>query len=225
MKKLSKVLVCSAVVATAGFSQVAFAELSGNVGVTSNYIWRGTPQSSDESAISGGLDYAHSSGLYVGTWVSSLGGGDQYEQDWYAGFGGDAGPVNYDISYISYTYPVGTSQLDFDEVILSLGYGPATITYAPTVSKESGVNEDDVYMSLGLEFEVKKDLTLGILYGTYDIDDAVGDPSSDYNHYQISLSKGDFTFAFDKKDPDVEDPTDVKDANRFSVTWSKSIDL
>ena len=225
MKKLSKVLVCSAaVVATAGFSQVALADFSGNVGVTSDYIWRGAPQSSDESAISGGLDYSHSSGAYVGTWVSSLGGGSQYEQDWYVGFGGEAGPVSYDISYIKYTYPVGDAvELDFSEVNLSLGYGPVTFLYAPTVDKEvSGTNQDDVYMALSAEFEVKKDLTLGLLYGSYDFD---GGDTDDYKHYQISLSKGDFTFAYDKKDPEVTDTTGVADAARFSVSWSHSIDL
>lgn len=56
---------------------VSYAEssLTGNVGVTSNYIWRGATQGSDDSAVSGGIYYAHDSGLYVGTWVSSLSGG------------------------------------------------------------------------------------------------------------------------------------------------------
>jgi len=230
MKKLSQVMVCAAAVATTGMSSVALAEspLTSNVGMTSNYIWRGQTQANDESAMSGGIDYAHDSGLYAGIWVSSIGGGNQYEQDLYVGFGGEAGPLSYDVSYVQYMYPVTDAvELDFAEVIVSLGYGPATLTIAPTVSKEdSTAQEDDMYMSLSAEFEVKKDLTLGVLYGVYDFDEAAGATATDdYNHYQISLSKGDFVFAYDVKDPDDADPAGTADAPRVSVSWSKSFDL
>lgn len=210
------------------FVNVSYAAspLTSNVGMTSNYIWRGATQTNDNSAMSGGIDYAHDSGLYAGIWVSSLDGSSQYEQDLYVGFGGEAGPLSYDVSYIQYMYPVGDSvEADFAEIMLSLGYGPVTLTIAPTISKESGKNEDDMYMSLSAEFEVKQGLTLGLLYGSYDVDDAAGDPSSDYAHYQISLSKGDFVFAYDVKDPDVASTDKVDEAPRVSVSWSKSFDL
>lgn len=243
MNKLSQAMVCAAAVATTGLSSVALAEspLTGNVGVTSNYIWRGQTQSADEAAVSGGIDYAHSSGLYAGIWVSSLASstdsshttGDnttstQYEQDLYIGFGGEAGPLSYDVSYVQYMYPVGDAvELDFAEVIVSLGYGPVTLTIAPTVNKEdSTAQEDDLYTSLSAEFEVKKGLTLGVLYGMYDFDEAPGSTTTaDYSHYQISLSKGDFVFAYDVKDPDTADSTGVEDSPRVSVSWSKSFDL
>ncbi|MFB6259216.1 MAG: TorF family putative porin, partial [Thiohalorhabdaceae bacterium] len=50
----------------------AQAGLTGNVGVTNNYIWRGFTQTNDMPAVSGGLDYSHSSGIYVGTWISNV---------------------------------------------------------------------------------------------------------------------------------------------------------
>lgn len=217
--------------------------LISNVGVASNYIWRGQTQSNDEAAVSGGIDYAHESGAYAGIWVSSLsadstrtdanGGPQQYEQDLYVGFGGKAGPLSYDVSYIQYMYPVGNKvYADFAEVIVSLGYGPVKFTLAPTVSKESDPAstgqkyEDDMYMSISAEFEVKKDLMLGLVYGAYDVDEAPGTVnSSDYSHYQISLSKGDFVFAYDVKDPDTADTTGVSDSPRVSVSWGKSFDL
>lgn len=236
MKKLTQVMAVAAVgVATIGMSTAAVAEspLTANIGITSNYIWRGKTQSSDDSATSGGIDYVHSSGAYAGTWVSSLGGGEQYEQDYYVGYSGDAGPVSYDVSYIKYTYPVGEKVYsDFDEIIVNVGYGPVTFTYAPTISKESDPAatgpkyEDDVYMAISAEFEVKKDLMLGLVYGAYDVDEAPGTTSSaDYTHYQVSLTKGDFVFAYDKVDPDTADPDGKVDAPRFTVSWSKSFDL
>lgn len=248
MNKLSQAIVCAAAVATIGVSPAALAEspLTGNVGMASNYIWRGATQSNDEAAVSGGIDYAHESGLYAGTWVSSLSSstdeghdaGDnttstQYEQDLYIGYAGEAGPISYDVSYIMYTYPVGEKvYADFEEIIASVGYGPVTFTLAPTIGVESDPGatgtkyEDHIYMSVAAEFEVKKDLMLGLVYGVYDIDEAPATTNSDdYTHYQVSLSKGDFVFAYDVQDPDTADSTGVKDAPRFSVSWSKSFDL
>ena len=46
--------------------------LTGNVGVVSQYIFRGLSQTDGKPAIQGGFDYAHSSGFYVGTWLSNI---------------------------------------------------------------------------------------------------------------------------------------------------------
>ena len=45
---------------------------TGNVGFASQYVFRGLSQTNGKSAVQGGLDYAHSSGLYVGTWLSNI---------------------------------------------------------------------------------------------------------------------------------------------------------
>lgn len=221
MKKANALLVGTIMAASTVVSSVAVAEspLTGNIGFTSNYIWRGLPQGADESAISGGIDYAHSSGLYVGTWVSSIGGGDQYEQDFYAGYNFDAGPIGLDIGYITYTYPVDEAvELDFDELYINASYEMVTVGVAKTMSKEvSTPYEDDMYMYVSAEFEVKKDLTLALTYGDTDYDDPA---AVDYSHYQVSLSKDDFVFAYDKTDLDGP----AGDA-RFSVSYSKSFDL
>ncbi|MGA1561914.1 MAG: TorF family putative porin, partial [Gammaproteobacteria bacterium] len=47
-------------------------DLSGNMALTSNYIWRGVSQSDDDPAIQGGLDLAHESGVYAGVWASNV---------------------------------------------------------------------------------------------------------------------------------------------------------
>lgn len=219
MKMTKTILACSVLAATTGLSTLAQAEspLTANIGFTSNYIWRGVTQGADDSAISGGVDYAHSAGFYAGTWVSSLGGGSQYEQDVYAGYGFKAGPVDLDVGYIFYRYPVGNAQLDFDEIYVNGKFNILSFGAAFTVDKEVGVYEDDLYLYVGADFELAKGLTLGLLYGDYDFDD----PSSeDYSHIKVSLSKDDFTFA-------VEDNDLSGDAGdtRFTVSYSKSFDL
>ena len=216
MNKLHKIIAASLLAsATTAGSGIALAEspLTANVGVTSNYMWRGMTQASDISAVSGGIDYAHASGAYVGTWVSSLDGGQQ-EMDLYAGYGFDAGPVGLDVGYISYMYPIGAAQLDFSEVYVNATFNVLKAGIAVTTSKESGTLEDDTYMYIGADVEVKKGLTLGLTYGDYDFEAA----GADYSHYQLSLSKGDFTFAIDD--------TDVANSDaRYSVSWSHSLDL
>lgn len=219
MKKLHKIIAASLLAsATTAGSGVVLAEspLTANIGVASNYIWRGVTQTTDGSAVSGGIDYAHASGFYVGTWVSNQNwtGAGNYEQDLYAGYGFDAGPVGLDIGYIKYMYPVGTGTDDFSEFYVNATFNVLKAGVAVTTSKESGALEDDTYIYVGADFEVKKGLTLGLTYGDYDFEAA----GADYSHYQVSLSKDDFTFAFDDTDVANSDP-------RFSVSWSKSFDL
>lgn len=227
MKKLHKFIAASLLAsATTAGSGVVLAEspLTANVGVTSNYIWRGVTQSSDISAVSGGIDYAHASGAYVGTWVSNLGGG-QYEHDVYAGYGFDVGPVGLDVGYIKYIYPVdSTVELDFDEVYVNASYEMFSAGVALTTSTEAGGDDSHQYIYVGAEFEVKKDLTLGITFGDYDFD---GGSSDDYSHTKLSLSKGDFTFALESNDVDTGSSLYSAgiDDNRFTVSWSTSTDL
>ncbi len=191
--------------------------LSGNIGVTSNYIFRGLTQGSDDSAVQGGIDYDHGNGFYAGTWLSSLGASNQYEMDLYAGYGFTAGGVDLDVGYITYTYPVGAAQSDIDEIYVNASYQNFGAGLALTISKESGVYEDDRYLYVSAEFELKKDLTLTVLYGDYDFDDPA---STDYSHIQLALAKGDFTFAYDSNDL----PGAAGDA-RFTVSWGQSFDL
>ena len=221
MKKLHKIIAASLLASAATASSgVVLAEspLTANIAVSSNYVWRGATQSSDAAAVSGGIDYAHDSGFYVGGWWSNT-DATNYEQDLYLGYGFDAGPVGLDVGYIKYMYPVGTAQSDFDELYINASFEMFSAGVALTTSKESGVFEDDTYIYVGAEFEVKKGLTLGLTYGDYDIDEAAGG-TSDYSHIQVSLSKDDFTFAYDDNDK-----TGADGDPRVSISWSKSFDL
>ncbi len=67
-----------------------------NLGIYSEYMFRGVSLS-DGPALQGGIDYAHSSGFYAGTWFSNIdkeftghgdgfSGGNKIETDWYLGF-------------------------------------------------------------------------------------------------------------------------------------------
>ena len=50
----------------------AQAQFSANIGAVTDYRFRGVSQTLGKPALQGGLDYAHSSGLYIGTWLSTF---------------------------------------------------------------------------------------------------------------------------------------------------------
>jgi uncharacterized protein (TIGR02001 family) len=86
--------------------------LSANVGITSDYVFRGMSQTDEAPAIQGGFD-ATCGIFYAGTWASSLDfGGDgagndiaNMEWDFYAGIKPKTGPISWDLGIIYYTYP------------------------------------------------------------------------------------------------------------------------
>ncbi|AAZ25068.1 TorF family putative porin [Colwellia psychrerythraea] len=227
-KTLVNIALTSALIAGSLVASSAFAVegLSANVGATSNYLWRGVTQTDDAAAISGGIDYAHESGFYAGTWASNVDFGDDAsaELDFYLGFGGELGQgFGYDVGYIYYAYPDSaqtdsTNEYDFGEV-----YGSLSYSYF-SVSANYGVNNDDgaewadsaLYISADAEIEVAEGLTLALHIGDYSFDDDY--KSDDYSDYGVSLSKGGFTFAVSDTDMDNDDM-------KFTVSYSIDIDL
>jgi uncharacterized protein (TIGR02001 family) len=217
--KIQTILATSVAAVSLLASSAAFAgNYTGNVGVTSNYIWRGQTQSNDLSAVSGGIDFSHPTGVYVGGWTSSLAGGD-YELDLYGGYGFTAGKFDLDVGLINYRYPVtGNTPLNFAEVYINASIQNFTAGAAFTVSKDGTDKNNDIYIYGTGEFEMKKDLNLSVTLGSYNFDDSLVE---DYFHAQAAISKGDFSFAIDKNDINVGGV----DSMRLSVNYTKSIDL
>ncbi len=216
-------------------SGTAAAEISANIGATSNYVWRGVTQTDDAAAVSGGLDYAHEMGFYAGTWASNVDFGDDTtaEVDVYGGFANelDMG-LGYDVGVIYYWYP-GGDDINFTEIQGSLSYGPITggVNYIvdSDVKDTSAFNETfidgDIYYYLGASFEVAPTWTVGGTVGYFDFDDD-GKNSIDtsYAHYQLDIGKsvgefGDFTFSVSSADGESGDSS-----TKVFVSWAKTFD-
>jgi uncharacterized protein (TIGR02001 family) len=139
MKKLFLALLMAA-----GFASVQ-AQVTGNLGLTSDYRFRGISQSQNAPAIQGGVDYAHSSGFYIGNWNSSVSSqvytnGSGVESDLYAGFKKDIYKgITIDVGTYNYFYPRATtsastgSNYDTYEAFAGLGYGPVSVKYSQTL--------------------------------------------------------------------------------------------
>jgi len=226
-------IVLATAVASVLASSAASAELSANAGFTSNYIWRGMTQTSDQAAAQGGIDYSHDSGLYVGTWASNVdfsGSGDGYEMDLYAGFAGEAGGLGYDIGVATYMYPV-TPEFNFTEAYLTGSFSLVSVGIYSTVdaahgNKDGVFDKGDLYATASVDFEAGGN-DISVYAGSYMFDcDGTGPTSCgevDYTHFGASLSKDSFTFAVDKNDYDKGSPT--TDNVRVSVSYSFDVEL
>jgi len=99
-------------------------DLSGNIGYSSEYIFRGIPQKS--SSAFGGLDL-EAGGFYLGTWGADV--GDGIEIDYYGGYGFEVGNFDFSIGGTYYDY---TDDFDdtYREVNLSAGWSWLTLDAA-----------------------------------------------------------------------------------------------
>lgn len=147
-------LLAAAVIGAFSLPTVAQAEdaapaspLSFNVGVTSDYLFRGVSQTHGRPAIQGGIDFAHPSGFYVGawgsniTWVKDFLGSGRTEIDVYGGYKNTVGDISYDVGYITYNYPGRGSAIpgilanpNTQEVYASVGYKWLTAKYSYATS-------------------------------------------------------------------------------------------
>jgi uncharacterized protein (TIGR02001 family) len=131
----------------------ADAALSGNVSLTSDYVFRGVSQSDGHSAIQGGFDFTNDLGglpVYVGVWSSSVDFGSTVdagiELDIYAGIRPEFGPVAMDFGAIAYFFP-GSDIDDLDYVEFKAGisgkpFEPLTLDAAMYFSPEYTLNGD-----------------------------------------------------------------------------------
>lgn len=199
---------------------VAQAGVSANVGVFSDYIFRGLNQHADTSspAIQGGLDYESDIGLFAGVWASSVEIG--YEYDLYAGYAGSVGDFDFGIAYTNYSYthkayadPKGGT---FEEINLSAGYGPIGIGY--DLGDDDIVEENYTHASISVDLGFAVD-GLGVTYGLVDYDN--DDGKYDYTDigYGTSFEGVDISVNY------ILQGNDTGGDNFFVVGASKSFDL
>lgn len=213
MKKIVSALMLAGLVGTPA---VVMAEdsphaFSGNVSLTSDYVFRGISQTGGDAAIQGGFDYTHASGFYLGTWASNVGWLEDFqgyqkgnmEIDVYGGFRGGIGStgLTYDLGAIQYIYPGdnngGFNDADTTEIYAALGWKWFTVKYSHYVSDEvfgigdlsgqpntTGDADGSYYLAISGSLPVgETGLTLGASWGTFNFDN-----NSDYDYDDWKLS-------------------------------------
>ena len=106
--------------------------ITGTAGLVSDYRFRGFSQTSEDPAVQAGITVTHDSGLYVGTWGSSISFAGNAEIDLFAGYSREITPgLTLDVGLLYYLYPDKGSAVntDFFEPYVNLigAVGPATV--------------------------------------------------------------------------------------------------
>lgn len=208
MKKLVSALVLSGL-ATTSFSVLAedaASSLTGNIGLTSDYVFRGVSQTQSEPAIQGGFDYSHASGLYVGTWASNVEWASGYkdnnsmEIDLYGGYRGAVGDVGYDVGIITYYYPgdqiSDANDPDTTEVYVGASWKFLSAKYSYTVSDHfvgwgtdtdtGGKTRGSYYIELNAAYDLGSGW--GVL-GHVGYQDVKDNDDASYTDWKIGVSK------------------------------------
>ena len=168
LKLTKKIVLVALALSGAAFAQTKAPEpdytLSFNVGAVSDYRYRGISQSRLKPALQGGVDFAHKSGFYLGTWASTIkwikdaGGDASVEIDIYGGYKGQAGPVAYDVGLLTYQYPNHSLPISpvTNEIYAAGTYGPATLKYSHAVSNLFGFadSKNSGYLDLSANFDL-----------------------------------------------------------------------
>jgi len=139
---------CTAVPALAqGTPPAADYTLTANVGLFSDYRFRGFTQTDYNPAIQGGFDWAHKSGLYLGNWNSNVSSavynGAPIEMDFYGGWRTTIEGFGLDLGVLYYYYPGsgqgGAFKVDNTELYIGGSWGPISLKYNYAVSDFFGI--------------------------------------------------------------------------------------
>lgn len=205
---LKKTLIASLLATSFGAPAVLAADssphsITGNVGLFSQYIFRGLMQTNNDPALQGGLDYSHSSGFYLGTWGSNVSWltdspaatgytSSSLELDFYGGFKGTFGKSDFgfDVGLLQYYYPgthntianPGTFKANTLELYGALTWKWLSLKYSHSLdSKTFGVNNSrgTYYLDLSANVPVTDKINLQAHWGKQKFDGNNGAVSND----------------------------------------------
>ena len=200
-------------------SYASAVEISSNVGLSSDYIWRGMTQTNGDIAVSGGFDLSTDMGFYLGTWASNADAVStntsgvvtakaSMELDIYLGFSGEmAENMTYDVGYISVIYP-GNDALDFEEAYVGFNIYGLSILYS------DGQNNGPSYSEIGYSVDAGPG-SFGISYGEYE-------DTGDNTLVGYDWNVGDFSLGFYYFDFEADAAGSMTDDDGAYVSLSRS---
>jgi uncharacterized protein (TIGR02001 family) len=123
-----------------------------NAAIVSDYRFRGISYTNRNPAVQGGVDITHSSGLFVGAWLSNIAdyGGADIEVDIYGGYGGSLAGFDYTAGVYGYLYPDGRG-VNYVELQSTIArtIGPVTTTLTAAYIPDQKNSDENLYLSLG----------------------------------------------------------------------------
>jgi uncharacterized protein (TIGR02001 family) len=170
----------------------AYASVSGNLGVATDYIWRGQSQNTDSNDdpsqqvfVNGGVDYA-GEGYYAGAWIGSLDGST--EVNYYAGT-----DINgFDVGIIKYEFSKPGTDNDSTEAYVGYSIQGFDLSYAQDLDESKNEFFSVSYALPTIIEGISSVLTYG--------DVSKKASADDYDYLQLDISYGDLTISLVDED-------------------------
>ncbi len=212
MNLKSKLLLALLATSSAAFAQTAPAapevpEVTYNVGVVSQYRYRGIAQTKGDAALQGGADYANANGFYAGAWGSTIkwikedgtatskDAKGPVELDIYGGYKFEASSVAYDVGYLRYEYvgnsldkATGFANANTDEVYGAATVGLFTAKYSYAFSNLFGTpnSKGSAYVDLSATLDLGEGYSLVPHAGHQKVSNS---PDASYTDFALTLNK------------------------------------
>jgi uncharacterized protein (TIGR02001 family) len=170
--------------------------ITGNFGLFSDYRFRGISQTDKKMAAQGGFDFAHKSGVYLGTWTSNVAdwantNGNGQEIDVYGGVKYSVGPIGLDLGYLAYIYPGNdiNPKQGTREWYLGAAYGPVSYKFSRTTGNWFGIanSSGSIYHDLSATFPINEDLSVLLHVGKQDVK-ASGNDDRDFTDSKLQIN-------------------------------------
>lgn len=193
---------------------------SGNIALTSDYVYRGISQSNEEPTIQGGLDWADGdTGLYAGIWASGVDFEDATtEMDVYGGISGEMNGLNWDVGLLYYFYPGSDDSLNYNywEIAASVGYNydfmqtSLSLNYSPENFGKSG---QAWYPAVNIAVPLPKEFTADASLGYQWIEDNAAFGVADYATWSLGVGYKIYGFNTSLKytDTNLNEPSECAD--------------
>ena len=165
-------------------------EVAFNIGVVSDYVFRGASQTNEDPAIQGGVDVTFGGGFYAGTWASTVDFGDDTdaEVDLYGGYRTEAAGYALDFGVLGYLYVNEPGAADYNFVefkaAASRAVGPATLGAAVYYSPDFfGADDAATYLEANAAYALADKWTVSGAVGHQWLD-----VTDDYTTWNLGLA-------------------------------------
>lgn len=196
-----KTLIAMMFASTVAASSVSALEVNGEIGGTTDYVWRGLSQNDGNPAAQAGVGITFENGIFGNAWTSQVDGGTKgagndegAEIDLTVGWAGDTGRWGYGAQVTRYIYTEQNFGTDFTElagfgsVQLFGGEATALVGYSNDLFENGDTNVKYYYTEAGYArdtglFGIDAFGTAG--YSTF----TAGDDSTGYANWRLGVGK------------------------------------
>lgn len=183
-------IICAVVGLMVAASQAKAAELSGNVALTTDYVWRGGTQTQGDPAVQAGLKVTGKSAVYASAWGSNVEFAPETrassELDFTVGWSKALGAKwAVDVNLLRYQYPATAVDLNWTELNGTITYNSNYWASLGVSNEALGYDARGTYALIGAKFPITDAFRFETNVAHYFLDSAVI-ATSGYTHGLVS---------------------------------------